>query len=94
MAPWIIIAVIGIAIAIVIAVVIERRSRRARQLEERRVEAGEHREKAELQTLRANEREQAARDELDRAERERAAAHAHTQRADEVDPDLDESQSG
>ena len=85
MAPWIIIAVIGIAIAIVIAVVIERRSRRARQLEERRVEAGEHREKAELQTLRANEREQAARDELDRAER---------QRADEVDPDLDESQSG
>ena len=91
MAPWIIIAAIGIAIAIVIAVGIERRSRRARQLEERRVEAGEHREKAELQTLRAKEREDAARDELDRAERERAAAHAHARRADEVDPDVEQS---
>lgn len=66
MAPWIIIAAIGIAIAIVIAVGIERRSRRERQLEERRVEAGEHREKAEVRTLRANVREEAARDELDR----------------------------
>jgi Flp pilus assembly protein TadB len=94
MAPWIIIAAIGVAIAIVIAFLIERRSRRERQLEERRVEAGEHREKAELQALRAKEREDAARDELDRAERERAAAHAYTRRADEIDPDLEKSQSG
>lgn len=94
MAPWIIIAAVGVAIAIVIAFLIERRSRRERQLEERRIEAGEHREKAELQALRAKEREEAARDELDRAERERAAAHAHTRRADEIDPDLHKSQSG
>jgi Flp pilus assembly protein TadB len=88
MATWIIIAAIGVVIAIVIAAGIELRSRRAR--EQRRVEAGEHREKAELQALRAREREEAARDELDRAERERAAAQAHSQRADEIDPDLDD----
>jgi Flp pilus assembly protein TadB len=86
MAPWIIIAAIGITIAIVLALGIERRAWRERELEERRAEAGEHRELAELQELRAKEREEAARDELDRAERERAAAHAHLRRADEVDP--------
>ena len=91
MATWIIIAAVGIAIAIVIAVVLERRSRHARELEARRTEAGEHRELAELQELRATAREDAARDELDRAERERAAAHQHALRADELDPDLDRS---
>jgi hypothetical protein len=42
-----------------------------------------------MQEARAKEREDAARDELDRAERERAAAHAHVRRADEVDPDAE-----
>jgi hypothetical protein len=62
---------------------------RNRQLEEQRAEAGEHREKAELQSLRAREREQAAQDELERAQTEREVAQAHARRADEVDPDVE-----
>ena len=91
MGTWVIVAVVIAVIVLVgIALWAVNHSRKQRQLEEQRLEAAEHREKAELQALRAAERERAANDELQRAERERSAAQAHVERADELDPDLDE----
>src|SRR5919109_649707 len=91
MDTWLII-VIAVAAVLVVAVALWALSRsRNRRHEERRVEAGEHREKAELQSLRAREREQAAQDELERAQTEREAAQAHVRRADELDPDVEAS---
>lgn len=91
MGTWVIVAVvIAVIVLVVIALWAVDRSRKKRQLEERRVEAAEHREKAELEALRAGERERVANEELQRAERERSAAQAHVERANEVDPDLEE----
>ncbi|MGH3022657.1 MAG: hypothetical protein ACRDNI_03280 [Gaiellaceae bacterium] len=90
MDTWLIV-VIAVAAVLVAGLVLWALSRsKERKLEERRAEAGEHREKAELQELRARERETAAQEELDRAQNEREVAQAHTRRADEVDPDVDE----
>lgn len=89
MDTWLII-VIAVAAVLVVGIALWALSRsRNRQLEERRVEAGDHREKSELQSLRAREREQAAKDELERAQTEREVAQAHARRADEVDPDVE-----
>jgi Flp pilus assembly protein TadB len=91
MDTWLIV-VIAVAAVLVAGFVLWLLSRsRERHLEERRVEAGEHREKADLQSQRAREREAVAQDELDRARTEREVAQAHTRRADEIDPDVDDS---
>jgi flagellar biosynthesis/type III secretory pathway M-ring protein FliF/YscJ len=91
MDTWLII-VIAVAAVLVAGIVLWLLSRsKERRLEERRVEAGEHREKAELQSLRAREREAAAQEELERAQDEREVAQAHARRADEIDPDVDDS---
>lgn len=91
MGTWVIVAVVIAVIVLVgLALWAINHSRKQRVLEERRVEAADHREKAELQALRAARREQVANDELQRAERERSAAQAHVERADELDSDLEE----
>ena len=91
MDTWLIV-VIAVAAVLLVAVVLWALSRtRNRKLDERRVEASQHREKAELQSFRAREREAAAQDELERAQNEREVAEAHARRADEVDPDVDDS---
>lgn len=92
MDTWLIVVLAVAAVLLVGAVLWALSRSKDRRLEERRVEAGEHREKAELQSLRAREREAAAQDELDRAENEREVAQAHARRADEIDPDADDSQ--
>lgn len=89
MDTWLIVVIV-IAAVFVVALALWAASRgRERRLEHRRVEAGEHRERAEQRARQAEERELAAREELDRAERERAVARAHSSRADDVDPDVD-----
>ena len=90
MDTWVIVALaIGALFLLGVVLWTIRRAREQRRLDERRDEAAELREKAELQARRAAEREQAASEELRRAERERHAAAVHSERADEVDPDLD-----
>ena len=94
MDTWVIVA-LAFGAVLVLGVVLwaVSRAREQRRLEERRGEAAELREKAELQSRRAAEREQAASEELQRAERERSAAAVHSERADEVDPDLDRQET-
>jgi hypothetical protein len=90
MDTWLIV-VIALAAVLAVGVVVWALERgRARKLEERRAEAGEHREEAELRAIRARERREAAEAELERADREHAVAQAHARRADELDPDVDE----
>jgi Flp pilus assembly protein TadB len=93
MDTWLIIVIV-IAAVLVVALALWAAARgRERRLEHQRVEAGEHREQAELRARQAEERELAAREELDRAGRERAVARGHAERADEVDPDVDVERS-
>ena len=89
MDTWLIIVIV-VAAALVVALLLWGVVRgRERKLEQRREEAGAHREQSELRARQAEEREVAAREELDRAERERAVARGHAKRADELDPDVD-----
>lgn len=91
MNTWLIV-VIALAAAVAVGLVLWALERgRTRKLEERRAEAGEHREQAELRDLQARERRQAAEDEIQRADREHAVSQAHSRRADELDPDVDEA---
>ena len=89
MDTWLIIVIV-VAAVVVLALAYWAATRgRERRLESRRAEAGELREQAGLASRQAEERESAARDELAKAERERAVARGHATRADEVDPDVD-----
>jgi Flp pilus assembly protein TadB len=89
MDTWLIIVIAVVAVLVVAAALWLVSRSRARRLEERRAEAGEHRETSERQALRAREREEAAQDELERAKMEREVAQAHARRADELDPDVE-----
>lgn len=94
MATWLIV-VIALAAVVGVGLVIWALERgRSRKLQERRVEAGEHREQSELRALQARERREAAEEEIERSEREQAVAQAHARRADELDPDMDEAARG
>lgn len=92
MDTWLIVVLAVVAVLLVGVALWALSRSKNRQVEERRVEATQHREKAELQSLRAREREAAAQEELDRARTEREVAQAHARRADEVDPEVDDSQ--
>ena len=77
------------AFLLVVAMVFARSAAKRRAERQQRAEAVEARQEARALEQRAAERERTAEEELARAERERAAARGHAQRADEVDPDIE-----
>jgi hypothetical protein len=66
------------------------RRQRARQLDQKRVEASEHREQAETSGRKAEQARLAAEEQTERARKEQAAAEEHRQQAQEIDPDVEE----
>jgi cell division protein FtsL len=85
-------AIILIVVAVIVvlaAVALVARRRRARQLDQKRVEASEHREQADTRGRKAEQARLAAEEQTDRARKEQAAAEEHRQQAREIDPDVD-----
>jgi FtsZ-interacting cell division protein ZipA len=89
MSTGLVIVLIVVGVLILIGLFLAGRKRQEQRLESRRVEAGGHRDEAELRGARAQRAEAEAREQSLRAERERAAAEEHAERAREVDPDRD-----
>ena len=65
------------------------RRQRERQLEQRRAEAREHREQADMKARKAEQARLAAEEQADRARKEQAAAEQHRQLAQQIDPDIE-----
>ena len=86
---WII--VIVVAAAIVLGLILWAVLGRNRRIEKRREEASGLREEAQTRTRRAQQAELAAVEHAKRAKEEREAAEHHLARAQEVDPDVDDS---
>jgi FtsZ-interacting cell division protein ZipA len=88
MSTWIWI-LIAIAVIVVLALVVAG-SRRAkeRRLEGKREEAGQLRQEAAARADSAQHREALVTEQQEKLREERAAAEAHAQRADEIDPDV------
>jgi Flp pilus assembly protein TadB len=92
---WLIIVIVVAAAILLLALVLWAVKRgRKRRVEKQRAEAGALRRQAEIQARHAEERHLGAREELERAEREREVARGYIQRADEVDPDVDADRPG
>lgn len=103
MSTGLLIALIVVAAIVMALVLAGSWQRRARRMEERRVEAGEHREEARIRSSRADRREaeaeeQAAKGRRDQAladeqaalaAQERRSADERYEHADRVDPDTD-----
>lgn len=86
---WIVVLVLA-ALLVIGGVMVGARKRRDAQLEERRVEAQGHREEANATARRAELAKLEAKEQAERADREAEAAAELRQRADEVDPDVDQ----
>jgi Flp pilus assembly protein TadB len=84
---WIVIAVA--AVLLVGLVIFAGRRARDRRIENKRVEARELRQEAEMRTRRADERELVAQEQAEQAQRERSGAEEAAERARRVDPDVD-----
>jgi Flp pilus assembly protein TadB len=84
---WIVIAVA--AILLVGLVIFGGRRARERQIENKRVEAHELRQEADMRARRAEERELVAQEQAEQAQRERSGAEEAAERARRVDPDVD-----
>jgi FtsZ-interacting cell division protein ZipA len=89
MSTGLVIVLIVVGVLILIALFLAGRKRQERRLESQRIEAGSHREEAELRGARAQRAEAEAREQAIRAEKEKAAAEEHADRARELDPDRD-----
>jgi FtsZ-interacting cell division protein ZipA len=89
MSTGLVIVLIAVGVLILIALFLAGRRRQVRRLESQRIEAGSHREEAELRGARAQRAEAEAREQAIRAEKEKAAAEEHAERARELDPDRD-----
>jgi flagellar biosynthesis/type III secretory pathway M-ring protein FliF/YscJ len=89
MDTWVIVLIVAGALVLLAVAVVLARSAAKRRTERQRAEAAEAREDARALERQAAERERTAEEELARAERERAVARGHAQRADEVDPDIE-----
>ena len=84
---WIVVLLV-VALLVVAGIIIAARKRRDAQLEERRVEAREHREDADATARRAEQARLEAEEKADRARKQQEAADDLRRRADEVDPDV------
>ncbi len=84
---WIVIAVA--AVLLVGLVIFAGRRARDRRIENKRVEARELRQEAEMRGRRAEERELVAQEQAEQAQRERRGAEEAAERARRVDPDVD-----
>ena len=85
------IILIVVAVIVVLAVVAFLVIRqRARQLDQKRVEAREHREQADTSGRKSEQAPLAAEEQADRARKEQTAAEEHRQQAQEIDPDVEE----
>lgn len=89
MSTGLVIVLIVAGVLILIALFLAGRKRQERRLESQRIEAGAHREEADLRGARAQRAEAEAREQQIRAEKEREAAEEHAERARELDPDRD-----
>jgi len=89
MSTGLVIALIVVGVLILIALFLAGRKRQERRLESQRIEAGSHREEAEVRGVRAQRAEAEAREQAIRAEKEKEAAEEHAERARELDPDRD-----
>jgi flagellar biosynthesis/type III secretory pathway M-ring protein FliF/YscJ len=85
---WIILAVVAAIVIVGVAFALTRG--RERRLETRREEAGVLRERAHVRAEQAQQHEAVAEEKAREARREREAAEATAQRADEVDPDVEQ----
>ena len=89
MSTGLVIVLIVVGVLILIGLFVAGRRRQERRVESQRIEAGGHREEAELRGARAQRAEAQAREQTIQAEREREAADEHAERARELDPDRD-----
>jgi len=89
MDAWVWIVLILIAVVVVAGIVALTRGRE-RRLETKRAEASALRERAEMCSEQAERREAIAEEQAREARREREAAEATVQRADELDPDVED----
>lgn len=87
MTTWIVVLIV-IALIVIAGVVIAARKRNEVRLEERRAEAQDHREDAEVTARRAEQARLEAEEQADRARLQQEAADDLRRRADEIDPDV------
>jgi FtsZ-interacting cell division protein ZipA len=92
MSTGLVIVLIILGVLILIGLFFAGRKRQEQRLESQRIEAGGHREEAELRAARAERAEAEAREQSLQAERERQAAEEHAERAEELDPDRDRNE--
>jgi hypothetical protein len=86
---WVILLIVaGVVVVLAFLLLGGRRAREGR-LESRRAEAGGLRRAAQSQTQRAEERQRVAEEQAEQARRDREAAQARLERADDLDPDVD-----
>jgi C4-dicarboxylate-specific signal transduction histidine kinase len=86
-------AIVLIIVAVIVvlgAVAFVARRQRARQLDQKRLEAREHREQADTRDRKAEQARLAAEEQADRARKEQTAAEEHRQQAEKIDPDVEE----
>jgi F0F1-type ATP synthase membrane subunit b/b' len=84
---WIVIAVV--VALVILGALFAMMTVRGRRLEDRRTEASALRGRARIREQKAERRQELADEQADEARREREAAEATRQRADDVDPDAD-----
>src|SRR3954468_5681693 len=89
MSTTLIIVIVVVAVVVVAAVAFAAQRGRAKQLEAKRVEAGEHREHAAAVSRKAEQARLQAEEQSDRARKQQAEAEELRRHADEVDPDTD-----
>ena len=89
MSTGLVIVLIVVGVLILIGLFLAGRKRQEGRLESQRIEAGSHREEAELRGARAQRAEAEARERAIEAEKEKAAAEEHSERARDLDPDRD-----
>jgi uncharacterized protein HemX len=90
MSTTVIILIVVAVIVVLAAVAFVARRQRSRQLDQKRVEASEHREQADTRARKAEQARLAAEEQSDRARKEQTAAEEHRQQAQEIDPDVKE----
>jgi len=90
MSTGLVIVLIVVGILILVGLFLAGRRRQETRLESQRIEAGSHREEADLRGARAQRAEAEARERAIEAEKEKAAAEEHAERARELDPDRDQ----
>jgi FtsZ-interacting cell division protein ZipA len=87
------VAIIAIIVGVIIVAAIVATAIRRRQFERKRAVAGELRDEAGMRRTRATKAEAEAEESARIARRERVAAEEHAERADELDPDVDDRES-